>query len=232
LNHRKFQRLNVSRADLFTEIDKPALQALPAEPFRFEQIKMARVNIDYHVDVDGHYYSVPYQLVSESVEVRIGPTTVEILHRGQRVAAHRRSFLRGKFSTLDEHRPKNHQAILQWTPERIRSWGRTFGPSTAGVIEAIIASRPYPEQAYRSCLGVLRLGDRFGKERLEAACQRALQLELCSFRRIRSMLEKGLDRQSSQPEPESATHRQLHANVRGAAYYQGKEAAHAAGTNH
>lgn len=130
LNARKFQRLNVSRAELFAQLDQPALRSLPAEPFRLEQIKKARVHIDHHVDVDGHYYSVPYQLTSEPVEVRISPSTVEILHHGQRVASHRRSFFAGKFTTVDEHRPKSHQAVLQWTPERLRNWALTIGPSS------------------------------------------------------------------------------------------------------
>jgi transposase len=218
--------------DLFLQLDRPTLRALPLEPFLLEKIKTARVNIDHHVEVEGHYYSVPYELIHEAIEARIGPSTVEILHRGQRVAAHPRSFVRGKFTTLEEHRPRHHQAVRQWTPERLRDWGRSIGPFTAKAIEVIIASRPYPEQGYRASLGVLRLGDCFSKERLEAACRRAVEHDLCSFRSIRSILGKGLDRPSAQPEPESQAHRQTHANVRGAAYYQGKEGAHAAGTNH
>lgn len=232
LNQRKFQRLDVSRSDLYEQLDRPALRDLPRESFHWEQIKMARVNIDHHVDVDGHFYSVPYTLHQEAVEVRLSDSMVEILHQGQRVASHPRSYLRGRFTTREEHRPKNHQVVLQWTPERLCNWGRTIGPSTAAALETIIAARPYPEQGYRSCLGVLRLADRFGKERLEAACHRAVDLQICSFRSIRSMLEKGLDRPETQSAPESAAHREHHPNVRGAAYYQGKEAAYAATTKH
>jgi transposase len=232
LNHRKFQRLDVSRAELFRTLDQPALRPLPSEPYRLEKIKSARVHIDYHVELEGHYYSVPYWLVHEIVEARITVSTIEILHRGNRVASHLRSFLKGKHTTCEAHRPLHHQKKnLEWTPERICRWGETFGPHTAAMAQAIMDSRSYPEQGYRACLGLLRLGERFGKERLEAACRRGLDLGSCSFRSVRSILEQGLDRQSLEPESDSAAHQLVHDNVRGAAYYQEKEAGHAAGTN-
>ena len=218
LNQRKFRKLDTTRARLFEEIDRPALKPLPHEAFRFAEWKTARVNIDYHVEVDGHWYSVPFHYIHDVVEARVGENTVEIFRAGRRLVTHVRSFLKGKHTTLAEHRPPRHQA-LEWTADRMIERGRLVGPATATLLEKILQSRPHPELAYRSCLGVLRLGQRHSAERLEAASRRALTLNACSYQSIKSILTTGLDRQPLEPSPSSPAHDTVHANVRGASYY-------------
>ncbi len=222
LNERKFHRLDTNRAELFGRMDRPALKPLPSEPFTFREWKKVRVHFDYHVQIEGHYYSVPYHYVHEQMEARIGERTIEILRTGRRIALHVRSFARGRHTTLPEHRPPRHQN-LEWTSERMIEKGRGVGPGTRALLDRIMQSRPHPELGYRSCLGVLRLGDRYSKERLEAACQRALALNACSYKSIQSILATGLDRQPLQEAPASPAHAELHPNVRGASYYGSQE---------
>jgi transposase len=180
---------------------------------------VAKVNIDYHVEVDHHYYSVPYQLAGRECEVRLSATTVEVIHRGRRVASHLRSYLRGGYTTEAAHMPDSHRRHQEWTPSRILSWAEKTGPNAAGVVQGILESRPHPEQGFRSCLGILRLGDHWGADRLESACRRALKAHALSYRSIESILKTGLDQQ---PLPASAPPHPVpeHENVRGAAYYQ------------
>jgi len=222
LNQRKFRKLDTTREKLFEELERPALKPLPPESFTFAEWKKARVNIDYHVEIERHYYSVPYQLVHQEVEARIAAATVEIFLKGRRIVTHTRSFVPGKHTTLPEHRPKKHQN-LEWTASRMVERGLVIGTSTAAALERIMESRKHPELGYRSCLGVLRLGERYGRERLETACRRAVALNACSYRRIKSMLETGLDRQPLEPVATPAAHTDVHANVRGAGYYRKTE---------
>jgi transposase len=222
LNNRKFRKLDTTRAKLFESLEKPMLKPLPSEPFLFVKWKTVRVNIDYHVEIEGHYYSVPYQYVHEQVEARILETSIEIIRKGHRIATHVRSNVAGKHSTLSEHRPKKHQD-LEWTIARFTEKGRAIGPSTATLLERILQSRKHPELGYRSCLGVLRLGNRYTNERLEAACRRAVAMNACSYRSIKSMLSTGFDRQPLEEPDIPPAHQEIHANVRGAGYY-GKEA--------
>ncbi len=222
LNQRKFRKLDTTREKLFEELERPALKPLPPEPFTFAEWKKARANIDYHVEIERHYYSVPYQLVHQEVEARIAAATVEIFLKGRRIVTHTRSFVPGKHTTLPEHRPKKHQN-LEWTASRMVERGLVIGTSTAAALERIMESRKHPELGYRSCLGVLRLGERYGRERLETACRRAVALNACSYRRIKSMLETGLDRQPLEPVATPAAHRDVHVNVRGAGYYRKTE---------
>jgi len=219
LNHRKFRKLDASRAELFERIEGPALKPLPTEPFIFGEWKKARVNIDHHIEIERHYYSVPFRLVHEQVEARIRAATVEIFHKNRRVAIHARSSAVGGFSTSREHRPPKHQQYLEWTPERLIDWAGTIGPSVAGVAGLILQSRRHPEQGYRACLGLMRLARRYPAERVEAACARALAVNACSYQSVKSILETGLDRQSVEEAKIPDAHRILHANVRGAAYY-------------
>jgi transposase len=218
LNDKPFRKAPGSRRSLFEALDKPALRALPAERYQYGDWLTARVNIDYHVVADGHFYSVPYRLIQQPVEVRLSTSTVEIFHKGLRVASHARSRLPNKATTIDEHRPKSHQRYLQWTPSRIVDWGRAIGPVTAELIERILASKPHPEQGFRTCLGVIRLGDVYGKPRLEAVAHRALRHKTYSFHRIESMLKCNLD---SLPdlEPEPAKPPLDHPNIRGPKYF-------------
>jgi len=219
LNDRPFKKLDGCRRSLFEELDKPALRPLPERPYEYGIWKRGKVNIDYHVEVDHHYYSVPYQLVGQLYETRLTASTVEVFVRGRRVASHPRSFRRGGFTTVTEHMPASHRRHLEWTPGRITRWAEETGPQTAALAAGILRSRPHPEQGFRSCLGVLRLGKRYGPERLEAACARAVAIGAFSYRSVDSILRTGLDRQPAFPPPSSNGHGQ-HANVRGPAYYQ------------
>jgi len=209
-----------SRRELFERLDRPALKALPAEPFVYAEWKTARLNIDYHAEIDHHYYSAPYPLVHEQVEARMTATTIELFHKGERVASHVRSYVRGRHTTNPEHMPKSHREHRDWSPSRILHWAATIGPKTRELAEAILAERRHPEQGYRSCLGILRLGKRYGNERLEAACARAVAVRARSYRHVESMLKNGLDRLSA-PEPEAPTTGTsvAHENIRGGGYY-------------
>ncbi len=219
LNDRPMQKIGKSRRELFQTIDRPALKSQPATPYDFAEWKKARVNIDYHVQVDCHFYSVPYQLVREQVEVRLSSKALEIFFKNRRVASHLRNFKRGGFTTLKEHMPKSHQKYLEWTPSRIIRWAAQNGPKTKQLVCAILDSRPHPEQGFRSCLGIMRLGKQYGAQRLEAASKRALAIKALSFRRVESILKNGLDQQelfSEEPEPDVPP---SHGNVRGNRYY-------------
>jgi transposase len=218
LNHRKFRKLDTSRAELFERIERPILKPLPAEPFIFSQWKKARVNIDYHIEVERHCYSVPFNLVHQEVEARIQTAIIEIFHKNNRVATHVRSSVVGGFSTLPEHRPPNHRHYLEWTPERVMDWAGKIGPSAAKVAAHILQSRRYPEQGFRSCLGLIRLARRYPAERVESACVRALAVNACTYKSVKSILENGLDHQPVDDSTAPAVSI-MHANVRGAAYY-------------
>src|SRR5438094_550483 len=217
LNQRPFRKRPGCRASLFQELDRPALGPLPRERYEFHQWATARVNIDYHVEFDRHYYSVPYTLTGQLVELRATMTTVEIFHRGERVASHPRSRQTYQATTQAEHRPKSHQQHLAWPPSRLLHWAESVGPATAQLFAAILESRPHPEMGYRSCLGILRLGQRYANERLEAAAARAVSTGACSYRSVKSILERGLDRQPLQVP--AARPPLEHSNLRGAFYF-------------
>ncbi len=217
LNGREMRRYGKSRRALFEEIERAALRPLPATRFEYCEWERARVNIDYHVQVEGHLYSVPYRLVHEKVEARMSGDVVEILHVGKRVATHRRSPVKGGFTTEVEHMPSAHRAHAEWTPSRILTWAEKVGSATRALCDAILADRPHPEQGFRSCLGILRLGKRYGDERLEAACVRALGVRARSYRHIESILKNGLDRVAATDEPTTLS--LTHENVRGRDYY-------------
>jgi len=220
LNDRKMRRYGVSRRELFDRLDRPALRPLPGAPFIYAEWKKARLNIDYHVELDHHYYSAPHPLVHEVLEGRLTSTTVELFHRGERVASHARSYKRGGHTTLAEHMPKAHQKHLEWSPSRIVHWAASIGPKTRELAEAILAERRHPEQGYRSCLGILRLGKRFGHERLEAAAARAVAVRARSYRHVELILKNGLDRMPSPAEAErEGTTPVVHENIRGGGYY-------------
>lgn len=218
LNTRAFKKLEGSRLSHFQTIDRPALRPLPARPYEFAEWRKARVAPNIHIEVDGHYYSVPHTLVKRQLDVRLSATTVEVFHQGRRVAAHVRSLRRGGYTTVKEHMPEAHRRYLDWTPERLLRWGQKIGPATGAVIERILAARIHPQQAFNACFGVLRLSNGFGEQRLEAACARALAIGTVSYKSIASILEKGLDRRPW-PEPEQTTLPLEHANLRGSEYY-------------
>ena len=218
LNARSFRKLPGCRRDHFEQLDRPALRPLPAEPYVYAEWKKARVHIDYHVAIDGHYYSVPCALVKKEVEVRLTRHTVECFYRGNRVASHRRSDQKGRHTTLTAHMPESHRQAGEWTPERLKRWAAKTGPATEKLIQVVLASRQHPQQAYRSCLGILRLGKAYGDERLEAACRRALVLGSCRYKSIESILKLRLDEQPLEGQQELALP-DAHDNIRGPAYY-------------
>jgi transposase len=220
LNDREMRVYRASRRALFERLDRPALRPLPPERFVYAEWKRARVNVDYHIELGGHYYSVPHPLVHEEVEVRFTDHVVEVFHRGQRVAAHPRRDQRGTHTTTPAHMPKAHRQHLEWTPSRFIRWGEGIGVATGQLIAAILAERPHPEQGYRSCLGILRLERRYGRARLEAACARALAVRARSYRDVDAILKHGLDRLPPLPTPVDARAPVVHENIRGAAYYQ------------
>jgi len=193
LNDRPFKRLAGSRRSLFLELDRPALRPLPLARYEFATWKDARLGLDYHVEVrsERHYYSAPYRLIGELLRVRLSAATVEVFHNGRRVASHVRAYTPG-WSTDPTHMPEAHRRHAEWTPGRIVLWARKTGPSTAALVEEIMARRPHPEQGFRSCLGVIRLSERYGTGRLEAACARAAHVGSYSYRSVQSILQKGV----------------------------------------
>jgi len=221
LNSKPFKKLPGSRKSQFAELDKPALKPLPTSPYRISYWKKATVNIDYHVEVEGHYYSAPYQLVKKKLDVRYTDKTVEMLHKGKRVASHIRNNSRGRHTTVKEHMPKRHQKYLEWTPDRFQRWARKIGPQTEALTDNLLRSRAHPQQAYRSILGILRLSKSYGDDRLEAACQRALHFNALSYRSISSILKNNLDKKT--PTTKTETTPVNHDNIRGAEYYKPTE---------
>jgi transposase len=218
-NNKKFKKLTGSRRSVFEELDRPALRPLPERPYQFAQWKGARIGIDYHAELAGHYYSVPYRYAREQVDVRYTQNTVEIFHRGQRIAAHGRSDRRGHHTTIRGHMPAHHQvATTEWNPQRLLRWATDIGPHTAAVIQHLLGQRQHPQQVYRTCLGILNMGKRYGHARLEAASSRAVELNAMSYRFISSTLKNGLESaagaDTAQPELPL-----MHANVRGPSYY-------------
>ncbi len=218
LNQRPFRKRPGSRATLFEQLDRPALRPLPAARYQFGEWRKARVNLDYHIEVERHFYSVPYALVQQEVDVHVTGETVEILHRGVRVGSHVRSGEPAKASTLPEHMPKAHQKHVGRTPSRLIEEAQQVGPVTGQLVEAILAAKRHPEQGYRSCLGILRLSKTYPVERMEAAARRCLRARAYNFQSMDSILKNQLDRL---PLPGEAPSRPVvdHDNIRGADYF-------------
>ena len=227
LNARPMQKLGVSRRALFEQLDRPALRPPPPTPYEFAVWTDCGVNIDYHIEVAHNYYSVPYQLLHQRVEARLTATAVEVFLKGRRIASHRRLPGRGQASTQPEHMPHAHRAHAEWTPSRLIAWAAQTGPATAQVVSDILASRPHPEQGYRACLGLLRLGKRYGAARLEAASARAVHLGAPRYRTVQNLLTSGLD-QVPPDQLGAAAGLPVHANLRGADYYAARRSAAAA----
>ena len=218
LNNRAFRKLPGCRRSQFDALDRPALKPLPASAYVFAQWKKARVNIDYHVEVDRHYYSVPHGYAKKQIDVRYTDTTVECFYNSQRIASHVRSRNAAHHTTVREHMPESHRQYGDWSPERLISWANKYGKCTAELVNQIMQSRRHPEQGYRSCLGILRREKSYGAERLEAACERALLLGTHRYKSVESILKHGLD----EKQPESDTDPLLpddHDNIRGPSYY-------------
>jgi len=220
LNNRQMQRLRRSRKEMFETLDKPAALPLPERRYEYADWKKARVNIDYHIETESHYYSVPYQLVHQPVDVRITAGAIEIFSKGRRQASHVRSFVKYAYTTLDEHMPESHRKYREWTPSKILDWAEKTGPCTRELAREIIESRKHPEQAYRSCLGILRLEKHYPKERIENASKRALKYRTYSYRSVKSILAAGLDKHADLfPQPAGLIS-PAHENIRGENYYR------------
>ena len=218
LNNRPLRKLKQSRQELFALFDRPNTLLLPEKLYEYAEWKIATVNIDYHIEADKHYYSVPFGLLHEKLDIRLTAHTVEALHKGQRVATHVRSFIPHHHTTVKEHMPPAHQNYLEWTPSRIIDWAQKIGPHTAALVQKIIESRTYPEHAYRSCLGILRLEKHYPKERLENGCLRALKYGALSFKALRNILDNGLDRLEEKNHGANSA-LPAHDNIRGGQYY-------------
>jgi transposase len=219
MNEKPFKKLPGCRKEVLERLERPVLKPLPEQRYELAEWKQVGVNIDYHVEVDGHYYSAPFTLIKQCILARFTRQGVELFHKSRRVAVHTRSYDRGRHTTLLEHRPPAHQKHLEWTPERLVSWAGAIGPDCAEVIRQIMAGRPLVEYGYRPCLGVIRLGKRYGNDRLERACGRALKLNIVSYQRIENMLRSGRDRLPFAGDT-PATPVVGHDNVRGSQYYQ------------
>jgi transposase len=218
LNARIMRKLGVSRIELLETIERPELKGLPSEPYQYAEWKKCRVAPDYHIEVDHHYYSVPSRLIRQEVEARITDTTIEILHKGSRVASHVRSRLRNRHTTIQQHMPSAHRRYAEWTPSRMMRHAASIGPATIALVEAIMKAKPHPEQGFRACLGIVRLARSYGPARLEAACRRGNEIGAHTYGSIASILKNGLDKAyAREPTPEAPPVR--HGNIRGTGYY-------------
>ena len=218
INAKLMKRLNKSRNELFATIDQPTLKPLPAERYSYAEWKRCTVAPDYHVEVEWHYYSVPFRLLRETIEARYTDRTVELFHKSMRVASHARSYGAHKHTTLPEHMPSSHRRYAEWTPARMLRMAGNIGPATVALFEVIMKAKPHPEQGFRSCLGIIRLVDSYGPQRIEAAAKRGNDIGATNLGSIKSILEKGLDKAyaaSRAPDPEPIHH----GNIRGRGYY-------------
>ena len=218
LNARPMRHLGTSRRTLFENLECDALLPLPAEPYAYAEWRRCRAGLDYHVEVHGHFYSVPSRLMRETIEARITDQTIELFHRGTRVASHLRSPRQHRHTTVPEHMPSAHRRHAEWTPTRLLREAAAVGPAAAALVERILTTKPHPEQGFRACLGILRLVRGYGAERVEAACQRGLDIGASSYGSIVSILRNGLDRAyRADPVPDAPPVQ--HANIRGGGYY-------------
>ncbi len=206
--------------ELFETTDRPNTLPLPQRPYEYAEWYKARVQLNYHIEVDHHYYSVPYQLLHERLDIRLTAAIIEAFHKGERVAAHTRSYAKGGYTTLPEHMPPSHRYYAEWNPARFIQWAGKTGEATARLVEAVLAGRPYPEQGYKACLGIINLTRDYEPVRVEAAARRALKFKTCSYRSLKAILSAGLDRQPDNGEQHSLPGLPPHQNIRGQEYYQ------------
>lgn len=222
INTRKMRHFGKSRRELFEQIDRPALGRLPIRPYELAFWKKATVNIDHHIVFEDHFYSVPFHLVRRSVEIRATDRLIEVFFRNTRVASHTRSFSKGGYSTQISHRPSSHQKHLEWTPQRIIHWGKQKGKNTGVFIKLLIESKKHPEQAYRSALGVIRLAEKYGEERLDLACEKAMGIGALKYQTVKNILKNKMEtahvKKTQQPKQQGFLNSNI--NVRGKDYYQ------------
>jgi transposase len=216
MNERPMRRLGISRRELFEAIERPLLRRLPAAEYVYAEWRLARVGLDYHVEIESFFYSVPHSLIRQQVDVCITARTIEVFHRGQRVAAHPRRYAGKRHGTDPEHMPSAHRRYAEWTPERFERWGRSIGPNTEGLIIAILANRPHPEQGFRTCLGVMRLLRGIDAARAERVAARAVEIGALNYKSIASILAHNLDHRPTASAPDTVM---MHANIRGPRYF-------------
>jgi len=216
MNSRVMRRLGLSRSDLFESIEKPALRPLPESDYEFAEWKLVRVAPDYHVEAERYFYSVPHELLRAQVDVRITDRTIEVFHRGKRVAAHARRYGGQRHGTLPEHMPSAHRRYAEWTPQRFERWAATIGPNTAGLVIAILARRPHPEQGFRTCFGIIKLFRGIDRTRAEAVAAHALAIGALNCKSVDSILKNNLDRAQQAAETSTVIE---HPNLRGSGYF-------------
>jgi transposase len=214
---REMRRFGMSHRQLFEAIERPLMQALPDDDFEFAEWRLARVGIDYHVEVQGFFYSVPHALIREQVDTRATARTIEVFHHGRRVAAHARRYGGPRHGMLPEHMPSAHRRYAEWTPERLQRDARGIGPNTEALIIAVMARRLHPEQGFRTCLGVTRLFRGLEAARVEAACLRAVEIGALSYASVASILKHRLDRSASPPAADGPPLQ--YENIRGSGYF-------------
>ena len=219
LNTRPMRRLKKSRREVFEAMDRPSALPLPGRPYEYAEWLKARVGFNYHVDVEDHSYSVPFQLLHERLDIRLTATIIEAFRKGERIAAHARSYVKGGYTSLKEHMPPEHRAYAEWNPSRLINWAGKTGTATAQLVEKVLSSRTYPEQAYKSCVGIIHLNRHYEPERVEAAAARALKFNACSYRSMKTILASGLDKQLDSRQT-GQMNLPLHQNIRGKEYYQ------------
>lgn len=219
LNHRPFKKLPGCRYSAYETLDKPMLKPLPLHPYEYTYFKKARVHIDYHIELEGHYYSVPFSLISQQIECRFTTTQIACWYQGKQIALHQRSYRKGAHTTVIDHMPKSHQAHSQWTPERFLKWGQDIGAATACLVKHLLEFKPHPEQGYRSCLGLLNLAKRFGDIKLEKACERAWKIGTKTRKSVESILINQLEDKKIDEENLPALPVKTHKNIRGKNYY-------------
>jgi len=219
LNNRRMRLYQASRSELFERVERQALRPLPQHQFEVATWKKVRLNIDYHAEFDGHYYSAHHSLIQQELWARVTVNTVELFRGGTRVAQHKRSRVRGGHTTVEQHMPSSHRQHAQWTPSRILNWASTMGQHTRLLCEKILERNQHPEWGYRSCLGLFRLSKRYGTERLEQACRVALAGGARSYKPVENILERGLDSPVAGAAEPSPTVPVVHENIRGKSYY-------------
>jgi transposase len=216
LNNKEMQHVGRSRRQEFKEIDQPNLRPLPEKPYEYADRKIARVNIDYHIEYDKHLYSVPYLLCHQEVDIHATERMIEVFHQGKSVAVHPRNFRPGRYTTLREHMPPNHQFMDKVNAQQLVQWAGNIGPHTAALVSATLKSRPFPEQSYRTCLGILSLAKKFNITLMEQACWNALESKTFFYKAVKADLV-WLVKQTAPPVPETLP---AHENIRGDHYYQ------------
>ena len=224
LNNCSFQKTPGSRLSHFLEFEKPALKPLPTTRYEFAQWKKAKAGYNYHIEIEGHFYSIPFTLIRRELHIRYNTKTIEVFYQGTRIASHVRSYVRHGYTTETSHMPKKHQHHVEWTPERITTWAKKTGNATAKLLEAIMQSRAHPQQGFRSCVGILRLGKSYGDARVEAACARALAIGTYSFKSVESILKNNMEHAPLPSTSPSSTlfekrESDSHENIRGKNYF-------------